>query len=87
MCCSLHGKCMQLEQRVHVQSGRVMPAEEAAEAIASAMMQPQPPRELVTGARARTALLAGFLQTWVCPGLVERHFMRMFGLDGLGRSC
>ena len=62
-----------------------MPAEEAAEAIAAAIMRPRPPRELVTGARARTALLAGFLQKWVAPGLIERHFMRMFGLDGLGR--
>lgn len=65
------------------QSGAVMPAEEAAEAIASAILRPRTPREIVTGARARTALLAGFLQRWLWPGVVERKFSRMFGLVDL----
>jgi hypothetical protein len=37
------------------------------------------------GARARSALLAGFLQRFVCPGLIEERRMRMFGFDGLRR--
>lgn len=69
------------------QSGRVMPAEEAAEAIAAAIMRPTPPREIVTGARVRTALLAGFIQKWVWPSFVERKFMTMFGLSELGKQA
>ncbi|CAL8463223.1 g2757 [Coccomyxa elongata] len=64
-------------------SGSVMSAERAAEEIVKAVMRPRPPREIVTGARARTALLAGFLQYWLWPGIVERKFSRMFGLDKL----
>ncbi|EIE21716.1 hypothetical protein COCSUDRAFT_83504 [Coccomyxa subellipsoidea C-169] len=68
-------------------SGAVMPAEEAAEAIAAAIARPRPPREIVTGARARTALLAGFLQKWLWPGVVERKFSRMFGLNKVTRAA
>lgn len=68
---------------LHVQSGSVMSAERAAEEIVAAVMRPRPPREIVTGARACTALLAGFLQYWLWPGIVERKFSRMFGLDKL----
>lgn len=60
-----------------------MSAERAAEEIVEAVMRPRPPREIVTGARARTALLAGFLQYWSWPGIVERKFASMFGLDKL----
>ena len=60
-----------------------MKARDAAEDIAAAIMQKKPPRELVTGGKARTALLGGFIQKWVYPEFVERKFMRMFGLDGL----
>ena len=73
------------DRHVCVQSGAVMPAEEAAEAIAAAIARSRPPREIVTGARARTALLAGFLQKWLWPGVVERKMSRMFGLDELRR--
>lgn len=72
---------------VHAQSGAVMPAEQAAEQIAAATMQrPRPPREIVTGARARTALAAGYCQKWLWPAFVERKFASMFGLDKLERS-
>ena len=60
-----------------------MKARDAAEDIAAAIMRKKPPRELVTGGKARTALLGGFIQKWVYPEFVERKFMRMFGLDGL----
>ena len=60
-----------------------MSAERAAEEIVGAVMRRRPPREIVTGARARTALLAGFLQYWLWPGIVERKFSRMFGLHEL----
>ena len=71
---------------LRMQSGHVMPAVRAAEFIAAAIMAPKPPREIVTGARARTALLAGFLQKFVCPGFIEARLMRMFGLAGLRRQ-
>lgn len=60
-----------------------MSAERAAKEIVEAVMRPRPPREIVTGAKARTALLAGFLQKWLWPSIVERKFSRMFGLEAL----
>ncbi len=77
--------CSEAGCALRMQSGRVMPAAQAAEVIAAAIMAPKPPRELVVGARARIALLAGFLQKFVCPGVIEARLMRMFGLDGLRR--
>ena len=63
-----------------------MPAEQAVEQIAAGIMRrPRPPREIVTGARARTALAAGFCQKWLWPPFVERKFASMFGLDKLQR--
>ena len=61
----------------------IMSAQVAAEAIAAAIMRKKPPRELVTGGKARLALLGGFIQKWVCPEFVEGKFTRMFGLQGL----
>ncbi|CAK0785679.1 hypothetical protein CVIRNUC_008890 [Coccomyxa viridis] len=61
----------------------IMSAQEAAEAIAAAIMRKKPPRELVTGGKARLALLGGFIQKWVWPEFVEGKFTRMFGLQGL----
>ncbi len=69
---------------VRAQVGRVMRAEDAADAIVAAMLARRPPRELVIGAKARSTLLWGFLQTWVWPGVVERQFCRVFGLTELG---
>ena len=60
-----------------------MTAEAAAEEIAAAIMKQNPPRELVTGGKARLALLGGFIQKWVYPDFVERKFMKMFGLQEL----
>ena len=60
-----------------------MTAEAAAEEIAAAIMKQKHPRELVTGGKARLALLGGFIQKWVYPSFVERKFMAMFGLQGL----
>lgn len=48
------------------------------------MFANRPPLELVIGAKARSALLWGFLQAWVWPGIVERQFCRVFGLTELG---
>lgn len=62
-----------------------MKAQEAAEAIVAAIMRHKPPRELVTGGKARLALLGGFIQKWVYPEFVERKFMKMYGLQGLGQ--
>lgn len=62
-----------------------MTAQQAAEEIVVAIMREKPPRELVTGGKARIALLGGFIQKWVYPEFVERKFMRMFGLEGLSR--
>jgi hypothetical protein len=63
-----------------------MPAEQAAEDIAAAIARkPRPPREIVTGARARRALAAGFCQKWLWPPFVERKLAAMFGLDKLHR--
>ena len=61
----------------------IMSAQEAAEAIAAAIMRKKPPRELVTGGKARLALLGGFIQKWVWAEFVEGKFQRMFGLQGL----
>ena len=63
-----------------------MTAGAAAEDIVAAIMQRKPPRELVTGGKARTALLGGFIQKWVYPEYVEKKFMKMFGLEGLQAS-
>ena len=69
---------------VHVQDRPIiMSAQDAAEAIAAAIMRKKPPRELVTGGKARLALLGGFIQKWVWPEFVEAKFQRMFGLQGL----
>ena len=66
-----------------LQDGAIMTSREAAKDIVAAIMQRKPPRELVTGGKARTALLGGFIQKWVYPEFVERKFMKMFGLQGL----
>lgn len=75
--------CSTSDRPPPLQDGPIMTAGEAAEDIAAAIMQRKPPRELVTGGKARTALLGGFIQKWVYPEFVERKFMKMFGLQGL----